>query len=437
MLIHLPSCDTANEEINREEWLKKNMIELNTINPDISDISGFSLMALKVKIGNAVIVGLGEQTHGTHEFWKIRHKVTRFLIEEMGFTAVLNESTFPGALSVHEWIQTGEGNLSDILNKYGIWPCEELVALITWMREYNEQLTDGEKNRKVTFLGYDCINSTRKPTIERLETYLNKVEPGVTTELIDRIKNDDKAGAVYVREFLESKQDEYIAISGQRQFEIIKRCVLTLIAAWNYFLDDNNSRGLNDRDAFNITNVQWIKNFFLNNQKIIIWAHNGHVSKEIYRKGTPYAIKFLGYHLNAAYGDLYYPVATSFYKGDFTAVYKCENSPEYGKFKVFSSDIPDDQTYSHFFNLTDIPYFFLDLKAVDYSKNSTKWLYGPLNFRMIGASYCDEYPESYYHMRTLPDFYDAVLYLKESTPLRWLESLNARNKFYFNSKFFP
>ena len=116
LIVFLPFCTIKKDPSSKKiDWLKKNMVQLNNIDPDISETA---LMALKEKINNAVIVGMGEQTHGTHEFWKIRHKITRFLIQEMGFTVVLNETSFPGALSVHEWIQTGEGNLPDILIKY-------------------------------------------------------------------------------------------------------------------------------------------------------------------------------------------------------------------------------------------------------------------------------------------------------------------------------
>src|ERR671938_62005 len=58
-------------------------------------------------IGNARIVLLGEASHGTHEFYRERARITRRLIEEKGFTVVAVEADWPDASRVNRWVRGG------------------------------------------------------------------------------------------------------------------------------------------------------------------------------------------------------------------------------------------------------------------------------------------------------------------------------------------
>jgi hypothetical protein len=59
-------------------WLRENAIPFDTTDPN-SDFE--DLMPLKELIGDARIVALGEATHGTHEFFQLKHRMLRFLVE--------------------------------------------------------------------------------------------------------------------------------------------------------------------------------------------------------------------------------------------------------------------------------------------------------------------------------------------------------------------
>jgi hypothetical protein len=49
-------------------------------------------------IGDNRFVLLGEASHGTHDFYHTRAKVTQWLIEEKGFSAIAVEADWPDAL---------------------------------------------------------------------------------------------------------------------------------------------------------------------------------------------------------------------------------------------------------------------------------------------------------------------------------------------------
>src|ERR1700753_4073722 len=46
-------------------------------------------------IGDARLVLIGEASHGTHDFYRERARITRRLIEEKGFAAVAIEASIP------------------------------------------------------------------------------------------------------------------------------------------------------------------------------------------------------------------------------------------------------------------------------------------------------------------------------------------------------
>src|SRR5437867_3748305 len=63
-------------------------------------------------IGDAPIVLLGEASHGTHEFYRERARLSRRLVEAMGFTLVAVEADWPDAYRVNRWVR-GEGEDPD------------------------------------------------------------------------------------------------------------------------------------------------------------------------------------------------------------------------------------------------------------------------------------------------------------------------------------
>ncbi|MCP4659867.1 MAG: hypothetical protein GY856_31070, partial [bacterium] len=64
-------------------WIHEHAIPLAT--PEAEQ--GFDdLRPVRELIGDARVVGLGEATHGTREFFQLKHRMLEFLVEEMGFT---------------------------------------------------------------------------------------------------------------------------------------------------------------------------------------------------------------------------------------------------------------------------------------------------------------------------------------------------------------
>src|SRR5207244_2536854 len=74
-------------------------------------------------VGNARFVLLGEASHGTHEFYRERARITRRLIEEKGFTAVAVEADWPDAYRVNRYVRGQEQGIAiDALQDFKRFP---------------------------------------------------------------------------------------------------------------------------------------------------------------------------------------------------------------------------------------------------------------------------------------------------------------------------
>ncbi|OEJ30173.1 erythromycin esterase family protein [Streptomyces subrutilus] len=112
------------------------------------------LRALDAMIGDAKVVGLGEATHGSHEFFAMKQRLFSHLVQEKGFTAFALEMSWTAGLRIDEYLQGGPGDARRIAKETltgSPWEREEFVSLIAWMRRYN----DRHPGRKVHFMGND------------------------------------------------------------------------------------------------------------------------------------------------------------------------------------------------------------------------------------------------------------------------------------------
>ncbi len=74
----------------------------------IQDIEEADLGLLLERVGDARVVLLGEATHGTSEFYRMRARITRELIARKGFTVVAVEADWPDAARIHRYVQHAE-----------------------------------------------------------------------------------------------------------------------------------------------------------------------------------------------------------------------------------------------------------------------------------------------------------------------------------------
>ena len=100
------------------------------------------------------VVLLGESTHGTEEFYRTREAITKRLVEERGFTAVMFEADWPAMQAANEYV-----------HRLRATPYEEDIRFPKWMW-HNQCMSDFfewakrlEPEQTPQLFGIDCCES--------------------------------------------------------------------------------------------------------------------------------------------------------------------------------------------------------------------------------------------------------------------------------------
>ena len=143
------------------EWIRSHAVPLKT--PEAGN--GFDDMRpLRAMIGDARIVSLGEATHGSREFFQLKHRMLEFMASEMGFSIFSIEANLPEAYRLNDYVLEGKGDPAQLLRGmyFWTWDTEEVLAMIRWMREFNKS-----GKGRVQFTGFDMQTPTVAASIVR------------------------------------------------------------------------------------------------------------------------------------------------------------------------------------------------------------------------------------------------------------------------------
>lgn len=135
------------------------------------------------RVGDARVVLLGEATHGTHEFYRTRAVITRRLIEEKGFHAVVAEADWPDAYRVNRFVRgrSEDAGAASALGDFQrfptwMWRNTDVRGFVTWLRQHNDAL---DERRRVGFYGMDLYSMYA--SMDAVLRYLDRVDPQAAT----------------------------------------------------------------------------------------------------------------------------------------------------------------------------------------------------------------------------------------------------------------
>ena len=136
-------------------WINENAIEIEDANPD-TNLYIFNNNIPK-KFADAKIFGFGEATHHGKEFFDIKAKFFKYLVETQDVKVFIIEDSYTSEAGINEWIGGGKGNVETIAKNFSIvpWYNKEVVNLLEWMRNYN--LTKNQ-DQQIRFYGMDIQN---------------------------------------------------------------------------------------------------------------------------------------------------------------------------------------------------------------------------------------------------------------------------------------
>jgi erythromycin esterase-like protein len=148
------------------------------------------------KAGGARYVLIGEASHGTHEFYRIRAEITKRLIREHGFTAVAVEADWPDAYRVNRFArgESPDADAAEALSGFRrfpqwMWRNADVVDFVGWLRAFNDER---EEARHVGFYGLDLYSM--HASMAAVLAYLDLVDPEAATRARRRYSCFDHFG---------------------------------------------------------------------------------------------------------------------------------------------------------------------------------------------------------------------------------------------------
>jgi len=146
--------------------------ELNGAHEDYDELLGI--------IGNKRIVLLGEASHGTHDFYRERARITKRLIDEKGFNAVAVEADWPDAYRVNRYVlgQSNDVDAATALSDFRrfpawMWRNTDVVRFVEWLRARND--AHGQHQTKARFYGLHLYSL--RASMEAVVAYLDSLDP--------------------------------------------------------------------------------------------------------------------------------------------------------------------------------------------------------------------------------------------------------------------
>jgi erythromycin esterase len=297
---------------------------LSSYNPNDNDDD---LKQLDNYFENVTVVGMGESTHGTHEFFTMRHRIFKYLVENHQFNTFFLEADYANCLRVNDYIHGNNDNAIEAVSAIDMWPWKttEMVALVVWMREYNIK----NPTKQLNFIGVDAQRYIEN--IEKMDAILAKYELPTTDSIIYKrmlatnffLVTEIEDLEIYKTVWEEKKTIDTYQLNkkDKRTYGLLLRHLTQTLGAkykWQKHYDYRDRR-MAENILYHLKEDSINKGFF--------WAHNGHVfnsAKENKRKKvwTGSAGGILKHELE----NQFFIIGQEFDEGSFNAYYPDSNS---------------------------------------------------------------------------------------------------------------
>lgn len=416
---------------------------------------GEDLAPVGGRLADAAVVGLGEATHGTREFFQSKHRLLQELVVEHGVRAFAMEANLPEAMALDDYVAHGDGDPRDALAGvyFWTWQAESVLAILEWLREFN---ADRPLADRVRVFGFDAQYT--QGAVARLREHFGRVDPDFRSAVeadLDVLDDegepptqdehvDERLAAVdrvvpRLREHLAANRGAHVAATSPVAVERADRYVAVLEQAVDYAaalddLDDDSGDGdesdddalerlVRMRDGAMADNVAWIREH-AGADTLVLWAHDGHLNRvEQSVVGTDASAPSLGAHLADRHGDDYYALGFSFARGAFQAMSEGADG-EYG-LREQRVDDPVPGTFDAAVDALDESLVFLDLRAASADDRAGDWLAQPRAQFRTGGTYDTDDPTDQLVEYVHADAFDGVCFAAETTRARPLDGVDS------------
>ncbi|HTX60523.1 MAG TPA: erythromycin esterase family protein [Verrucomicrobiae bacterium] len=403
--------------------------------------------ALFAMIGDASVVLIGEATHGTHEFYRLRAELTKRLIAEKGFAVVCIEGDWPDAYRVNRYVRGApeDREAADALDGFRrfptwMWRNADVLDFVGWLREFNE-FCDTSKRAKVGFYGLDLYSmyasidavlgyldrvdpeaaarargryACLEPFAEHPERYalaaFHGLHPSCRAEVLDTLLDIQRRAARYAQldgrvaedQYFYAEQNARIVASAERYYRAM---VDDSISTWNL------------RDAHMVDTLDRLTAHLARSQgttKAVVWAHNSHVGDAGATSMSLRGETNVGALCRERYGADCLSVGFTTYRGTVTAASDWHAPEERKRVLPARRD-----SFEYLFHTLGVPSFWIPLRP---HRPKLAGLAAQARERAIGVVYRPETElQSHYFSARLIDQFDAVYHFDHTRAVQPLE----------------
>ncbi|MDX1530287.1 MAG: erythromycin esterase family protein, partial [Rhodothermales bacterium] len=391
------------------------------------------LDGLLERIGDAEVVLLGEASHGTSEFYRMRQRVTQALVERSGFRIVAAEADWPDAERVDEYVRGRLRNAERPWEAFSrfptwMWRNEEVLGFIEWLRGWNDGRDEADR---AGFYGLDLYSLYT--SVAEVLSYLEAEDPDLARTARTRygcLAPFEADPALYGRAVI---TQQYRDCEGEAVAMLQALLKKRMEEAGDRALFDatQNARVVRDAeqyyrvmfygspDAWNLRDTHMMQTLkavraFHGGAKAVVWAHNSHLGDAAATQMGQRGEINVGHLCREAYGDGAYLVGFGTHAGTVAA------APNWGApVETMRVRPSHTESYERLCHDSGVPRFVLPLRHAD---PELRYELGhPRLERAIGVVYRPETElQSHYFAADLPKQFDEYVWFDETEAVRLL-----------------
>lgn len=409
---------------------------IRTVAEPISTIDDTDLRPLMQRIGDARLVLIGEASHGTSEFYRIRAAITKALIIEKHFDFVAIEADWPDAYRIHDYVthkQRDEPHDWEAFSRFPtwMWRNHEVLEFVHWLRDFN--LKRRPPHRRVGFYGLDLYSLFT--SIDCVLKYLDRVDPAAAAvarvrygrltpwesdpaaygaaALAGRYRSCEKE-VVQMLQDMSRRQVDAAMKDGEDLFDAQLNARLVADAECYYrIMYYGSDESWNHRDTHMFETLQLLLDRNGKQAKAVVWEHNSHLGNAAATHFGRQGQLNVGQLCRQAFGEQVYAIGQGTDHGTVAAASTWDGEME---IKQVRPALPD--SYERLMHMTEMDAFFLPL-----TKSPNQQLISALAQRRleraIGVIYRPETERlSHYFDASLPNQFDEWIWFDETSAVR-------------------
>lgn len=391
------------------------------------------LEPLRAMLDGVDVVGFADTTHGTREFFDVRHRMLRFLVERMGFRNLFLEAGHSAVRAVDDYIAGGRGDKSAALSGLGfaMWDVEEFSRVLDWLRRHNDTVPDEDR---VRLHGADIWNT--RASRDAILRYLRDTAPEATApaeRLFEDVAHSEAEGPLLasarmdvrslrrIRELSAWFQENGRSFAGRsspaafdatcRHLQVVSQWIRANVGD-GLEAEASRAPGMDNyaRSRYMAQNVFQVLEDDPH-RKSVIWSHLFHLG-DTFTDPSRGVLPNMGHLLRRRLGDRYYVFGLEFDRGTYLAR-EWPPGRRLGGFETVTLPPSPEESLPGYLARIGGPALMLDLRGRSAGPAAEDWLTTPRKIHTV--SWCHRESPWIYTDLAVGSACDGVVFVENTT----------------------